>query len=169
MTRQWNFRSPRSCGDAPRQARIDVDKDLFERSAGREGFFGPSTDFYHRNPPSAWLSVDDALRPRFFDLNLLEQNQVSPWNAVELLFNSTCRIRFWRTSAPMNELARNSDGDDLLFVHRGGGHVFCDYGHLRLVEGDYFVIPRSCTWRLDPTAPTEILMIEFDRCSVQPS
>jgi homogentisate 1,2-dioxygenase len=30
----------------------------------------------------------------------------------------------------MTEFARNADGDDVLFVHSGAGHLFCDYGHL---------------------------------------
>ena len=30
----------------------------------------------------------------------------------------------------MDRLARNADGDELLFVHEGAGDLFCDYGHL---------------------------------------
>ena len=39
-------------------------------------------------------------------------------------------MRFWKLDKPMTELARNSDGDQLLFVHEGAGDLFCDYGHL---------------------------------------
>ena len=44
----------------------------------------------------------------------------------------------------MDQLARNADGDELLFIHQGSGDLFCDYGHLEVHEGDYIVIPR-CT------------------------
>ena len=40
-------------------------------------------------------------------------------------------------------LVRNADGDELLFIHEGGGEFFCDYGHLTLKEGDYVVIPAA--------------------------
>src|SRR5260370_17781969 len=66
----------------------------------------------------------------------------------------------WKLHKPMAELARNSDGDQLLFVHEGEGALFCDYGHLDYRDGDYFVIPRGTMWRLVPTKPTTSLMVE---------
>ena len=41
----------------------------------------------------------------------------------------------------MDHLVRNADGDELLFVHRGAGEFYCDYGHLRIEAGDYVVDP----------------------------
>ncbi len=35
----------------------------------------------------------------------------------------------------MTALARNADGDELLFVHTGSGELFCDYGHLSFAAG----------------------------------
>ena len=60
----------------------------------------------------------------------------------------------------MTELARNADGDELLFVHEGAGDLFCDYGHLDFSAGDYIVLPRGTMWRLEPARPTVSLMIE---------
>ena len=40
------------------------------------------------------------------------------------------QMRMWKLDQPMTELARDSDGDLLLFVHEGEGALFCDYGHL---------------------------------------
>ena len=67
----------------------------------------------------------------------------------------------------MTELVRNADGDDLLFVHCGEGELFCDYGHMRVSEGDYIVIPRSTMWRLTPETPMQLLMIEATDDSYQ--
>ena len=67
----------------------------------------------------------------------------------------------------MTEWARNADGDDLLFVHRGQGELFCDYGHMPVSEGDYIVIPRSTMWRLTPQTPMQLLMIEATDDSYQ--
>ena len=60
----------------------------------------------------------------------------------------------------MPALARNADGDQLLFVHQGGGDLFCDYGRLTFEAGDYLYLPRGTMWRLAPTEAAAILMIE---------
>jgi len=43
----------------------------------------------------------------------------------------------------MRHLVRNADGDELLFVHEGAGHLYCDFGHLPYRDGDYLLIPRG--------------------------
>jgi homogentisate 1,2-dioxygenase len=60
----------------------------------------------------------------------------------------------------MPALARNADGDQLLFVHQGSGDLFCDYGHIAYEPGDYLYLPRGAMWRLSPAAATAILMIQ---------
>ena len=48
----------------------------------------------------------------------------------------------------MPALARNADGDQLLFVHEGAGDLFCDYGRIAFEAGDYLYLPRGTMWRL---------------------
>jgi homogentisate 1,2-dioxygenase len=60
----------------------------------------------------------------------------------------------------MTGLARNADGDQLLFIHAGTGDLFCDFGRLQLEAGDYVVLPRGTMWRLAPQTPFDVLMIE---------
>jgi homogentisate 1,2-dioxygenase len=67
----------------------------------------------------------------------------------------------------MGDLARNADGDLLLFVHKGSGELFCDYGHLAILAGDYVVIPRGTMWRIDCTKPMDLLLIEATGSSYQ--
>ena len=74
--------------------------------------------------------------------------------------NPHLQMRIWKLDKPMTELARNGDGDQLLFVHEGAGELFCDYGHLEYRDGDYIVLPRGTMWRLSPSQPTTSLMIE---------
>jgi homogentisate 1,2-dioxygenase len=74
--------------------------------------------------------------------------------------NAHVQIRVWEMSEPMEQLARNADGDELLFVHAGEGHLFCDWGHLEIREGDYVVLPRGAMWRLESAAPMRLLLIE---------
>ena len=60
----------------------------------------------------------------------------------------------------MPQLARNADGDELLFVHAGRGELFCDYGHLPFEAGDYILIPRGTMWRVECAQPLRALLIE---------
>jgi homogentisate 1,2-dioxygenase len=154
------FSLPRVEGQASRQAHADLPAGTYEREIGKEGFFGPATHLYHRHPPTAWSGFEGPLRPRAFDCAALAASQPSPWQASELLHNAAVRVRFWRLGAPMPALARNADGDDLLFVHEGGGRLFCDYGHLEIGAGDYLVIPRGTMWRIEPSTPIAALLVE---------
>jgi len=83
------------------------------------------------------------------------------------LHNAHCKMRTWRLSASMDFLVRNADGDELLFIHEGSAELFCDYGHMSLRDGDYVVIPRSTSWRLEISAPLFVLLIEATNDSYQ--
>ncbi|GAC14082.1 homogentisate 1,2-dioxygenase [Aliiglaciecola lipolytica] len=170
--RKW-IQFPRQQGTSSRQAHADFpEQAIFEREIGRSGFFGPATHLHHTHAPTGWSDWQGPLRPRAFDLNLLPEKNISidgnsPWSAAEILFNSHCRYRMWHCVTAMQKLARNADGDELLFIHQGGGQLFCDYGHLTLKQGDYVVIPRSTMWRIEPDSAMQILMIEATNDSYQ--
>ena len=150
---------PMRAGRFSRQAHADLPDGTYEREAGREGFGGQATHFYHLHPPTAWTHWEGAHRPRAFDLNTLDADSC-PLQAPLVASNAHLRLRVWKPSEPMPHLARNADGDDLLFVHAGGGELLCDYGHLTLHEGDYLVLPRGTMWRFEPAMRSFILMLE---------
>jgi homogentisate 1,2-dioxygenase len=151
---------PRVEGRASRQAHCDLPDGTFERELGKEGFFGPATMMYHQHPPTGWLSWEGPLRPRAFDLARITDPAASPWDAAMVLHNTHVKMRYWATDGKMDHLVRNGDGDELLFVHRGSGSLFCDYGHLEFAEGDYVVLPRSTMWRIESSGPVIALLIE---------
>jgi len=147
-------------GRASRQAHADLPTDTYEREMGKEGFFGPAAHLYHANPPTAWTSWEGPLKPRAFDLNRIEQGADSPWGATCFLHNAHCKMRFWRFDGAMDHLARNADGDELIFLHAGRADLFCDFGHLTIEAGDYIVLPRGTMWRVETEGPIEALLIE---------
>ncbi|HET8563743.1 MAG TPA: homogentisate 1,2-dioxygenase, partial [Candidatus Binatia bacterium] len=159
MTGRW-ISFPRVEGTASRQAHADLPADTFERELGKEGFYGPATQMVHRHPPTGWSQIEGPLRPRAFDTTRLKKNADSPWDATLLMSNAYLRLRHWRAERSMEHLARNSDGDELLFVHEGLGDLFCDYGHLNFREGDYLMLPRGTLWRVEIRAPLTALLIE---------
>jgi len=147
-------------GEASRQAHADLPKGTYEREISKEGFFGPAAFLHHTHPPTGWTSFEGPLRPRAFNLSKLDHGHHSPWSAARILSNKHMEMRFWKLTQAMPALARNADGDQLLFIHRGEGALYCDYGHLDYEQGDYIVLPRGTMWRLDPSSDNEVLMIE---------
>jgi homogentisate 1,2-dioxygenase len=154
-------------GTASRQAHCDLPAGTYEREMSKEGFFGPAAFFHHRHPPTGWTEFTGPLQPRAFDLAKLATGEESPWLAHEVLVNAHCRIRYWRLSGSMPRLARNADGDELLFLHSGAGELYCDFGRLRVEAGDYVVLPRGTMWRIESGAPLDVLMIEATNSSYQ--
>ena len=155
----------RTEGRASRQAHCDLPDGTFEREMSKEGFFGPAAFFHHRHPPTGWIEFTGPLQPRAFDLAKLPTGPAGPWAAPEVLVNPHCRIRYWRLPGRMPQLARNADGDELLFVHAGSGELYCDFGHLTLAAGDYVVLPRGTMWRIDTGSTMDLLMIEATNSS----
>lgn len=151
---------PRTAGNTTRQAHADMPEGTYEREAGREGFFGPATHLYHQNPPANWSNFEGPLRPRAFDTNLMDIDGTSPWLAKSILENAACKVRIWKSDKAMNHLARNADGDDLLFIHNGAGDLYCDYGHMSFRDGDYILIPRGTMWRIEPSEPVHMMLME---------
>jgi homogentisate 1,2-dioxygenase len=158
---------PRSAGLSSRQAHADLPQGTFERELGKEGFFGPATHMHHAHPPTGWTHWEGPLRPRAFDLARINEEQASPWDAADILHNAHCRLRFWRAPRAMDHLARNADGDELIFIHTGSGRLFCDYGHLPFRAGDYLLMPRSTMWRIECDEPVTALLIEATGSSYQ--
>jgi len=159
MAKKW-IPASRVEGDASRQAHADLPEGTYEREISKEGFFGPAAFLHHAHPPTGWTDFEGPLRPRAFNLAALNEAPGSPWDAPVVLKNAATEVRFWKLDSPMPALARNADGDQLLFVHEGASELFCDYGHLSLEAGDYVYLPRGTMWRLEPGAPNSFLMIE---------
>ena len=147
-------------GEHSRQAHADMPPGTYEREISKEGFFGPAAFIHHRRPPTGWVKFEGPLRPRAFDLARLNAAEPSPWAAGVVLHNPAVEIRFWKLGEAMPALARNADGDQLLFVHQGRGDLFCDYGHIAFEPGDYLYLPRGTMWRLAPNEPAAFLTIQ---------
>ena len=159
---------PRQEGIVSRQAHADFPKEgIFEREAGREGFFGPATHFHHTHAPTGWTEWEGPLRPRAFYLNDMEPSATSPIEAPVIMSNNYVNIRFWNVANESENLFRNADGDWLIFIHSGEGHLYCDYGHMRVTEGDYIVIPRNCMFRVETKSTMKTLLIEAVNDSFQ--
>jgi homogentisate 1,2-dioxygenase len=147
-------------GQHSRQAHADLPNGAYEREMSKEGFFGPAAFLYHPRPPTGWSKFEGPLRPRAFDLNRLNQPQASPWDAPVVLHNNAAELRFWKPEGALTDLARNADGDQLLFIHAGAGDLFTDFGRIGYRAGDYLYLPRGTMWRLASSEATAVLTIQ---------
>ena len=159
---------PHKEGISSNQAHADFPEEaIYEREAGRSGFFGPATQFHHKHAPTGWSEWSGPLKPRAFDLNKLDHTSANPWQQQAILSNAHCKMRLWKLPSSMDYLVSNADGDELLFIHHGQGIIWSDYGQLTFSEGDYIVIPRSTKWRIELDEAAHILMVEATNDSYQ--
>lgn len=154
------IRLPNSDGKCVSTPEDGGEQQLHQREVGRAGFQGPSAHIYHRHPPAGWVAFEGPLRPRAFTLGKLAPGPACPLQARRVLYNDAMEVRYWKTEEKMQALARNADGDTLIFVHHGDGALFCDYGHLPYRDGDYILLPRGTAWRIEPSGSCEFLLIE---------
>ncbi len=151
---------PKAEGIHTRQAHCDIPDGLYEREHGRNGFFGPASHILHTHKPTGWTKWEGPMELTLLDLNRLDDSAPCPWKARRFMHNGQTQVCFWKFDVSMPDLARNGDGDMILFFHRGEGEFFCDYGHMSYREGDYINIPRGTTWRLETSVRNEVLTIE---------
>lgn len=127
------------------QPHVDVPEGLYEEEHGRQGFFGRVSHLYHRHPPTGWLRIEGDLRPRAYQVTKLEgAEHGQPRNFLE---NDDCVLGIAKLRGAMSVFARNADGDEVRFIHEGGGTLQTDYGDIEYGKGDYLVIPRGTTYR----------------------
>lgn len=133
----------------------------YEQLFGTIGFVGMSSLLYHLHRPTMVKRVGQSVdvRPQAaVENNLLSRKlegfQVKP-NAdylksrVPVLFNSDVTILLSARSKSMAEDAfyKNSDGDEVVFVHEGAGTLHTMLGQIPFSAGDYLVIPRGIIHR----------------------
>jgi len=141
---------------------------------GTEGFSADSALLYHRHPPTAIVGADAVaddrrtvanlpLKPRHFRTTELTWAQPSEVDAVTgrllLLGNQDVRICFAVATRP-SPLYRNATGDELIYVRGGAARVETVFGALAVADGDYLVIPASCTYRVVPDPEVTALIVE---------
>ena len=66
------------------------------------------------------------------------------------MYNDDVEIALCRPDRPQEYFFRNGEGDEVIFVHRGGGELETTFGTLPYREHDYVVIPRGTTYRFRP-------------------
>ena len=139
-------------GQAPRQAHVAVPKGLKEEELGRGGFHGRVANLYRVNEPTGWVRVEGEFAPGDVDGERVDTTDrgSARGRPTRLFWNDDVVVSASRRSEPMTWFARNSDADELWFVHRGEGTLETEFGPLEFRAGDYLVVPKGVTHRLVP-------------------
>jgi homogentisate 1,2-dioxygenase len=86
-----------------------------------------------------------------------------------LLYNADCVISAVSPTEPMDYFYRNAMGDEMLFAHYGSGNIETTFGALPYREGDYVLIPRGTTWRVQAhPGEQRMLVVEAFGRAIQP-
>ena len=151
-------------GDIPRKRHVQFKKEdgsLFhEQLFGTVGFAGNASLLYHHHRPTMVKEVKSTLdiRPKVaVECNLLSR-KIEGWNVkpgkdylssrVPVMFNSDCSIELAAPPKVEEEgFYKNTDEDEVIFVHKGSGILRTMYGKLPFCKGDYLVIPRGVIYQ----------------------
>lgn len=164
-------------GKIPRKRHIVMRKEdgtLYrEQVMGTKGFSGIQSILYHDHPPTEIVTSSllqenffeyeeqSPLRPRHFNTNKVKKGQDALSGREYLLGNDDLVIGVVYPSNPMEFYYRNSDGDEVLFVHYGTGKIETMFGTLTYGKGDYIIIPVGTIYKVIPDdGETKFLVIE---------
>jgi homogentisate 1,2-dioxygenase len=132
-----------------------------EELVSTEGFSSLYSLIYHCHPPtlvkqveepydvSPKAAVEKNMKHRSFLTFKTESTDRYLDSRKVLLFNSDVHIGVAAPRKSMtDEFFKNSDADEVLFVHEGSGVLKTIYGQLPFSYGDYLVIPRGTIYQI---------------------
>jgi homogentisate 1,2-dioxygenase len=133
-----------------------------EQLFGTIGFDGMSSNLYHHYAPTRVTSVGEPVdvKPVIAVENNMTSRMLSGWSVpakadylesrVPVLVNNDCQIIL---AAPTESLRsyfyKNTDSDEMLFVHKGSGKLRTQFGNIPFKYGDYLIIPRGIIYQID--------------------
>ena len=145
-----------------------------EELFGTAGFSGMSSLIYHLYPPtvvsevkrigdvSPKIAIEKNMKALSFKGFSLKADDDYLKSRKTLFANNDLHIGL---AAPKgfskNYFYRNSDADEMIFIHVGSGTLKTMYGNLDFKYGDYLIIPRGTTYQIDfDSEENRILYIE---------
>ncbi|CAM1370645.1 putative enzyme [Tenacibaculum soleae] len=134
----------------------------YEQLFGTIGFDGMSTNSYHEHRPTMVKEIRKqySVAPKIAKANNIQSYrfrgfQVPPENDYlesrkVVLTNSDCNIILSAPKQSTNDyFYKNTDADEVIFIHKGTGKLRTHLGNIDFKYGDYLVIPRGIIYKLD--------------------
>ena len=134
----------------------------YEELFGTIGFDGMSTLLYHLHRPTQVKDIikSYSVKPKVAIEKNMKAYLLDAFKApkiadliesrLSILVNNDLNIML---SAPTNKsedyFYKNTDGDEIIFVHKGTGTLRTFIGNIQFREGDYLVIPRGTIYKIN--------------------
>ncbi len=133
----------------------------YEELFGTIGFDGMSTLLYHIHRPTQVMDIlgSYSVEPKIAVEKNMKAYLMDAFQApkiadllksrLSILINNDLNIML---SAPTNKeedyFYKNTDGDEIIFIHKGSGTLRTFTGNIKFKEGDYLVIPRGMIYKM---------------------
>ena len=165
-------------GKIPQKRHIQFKKPngefYYEQLFGTIGFDGMSTNSYHEQRPTQVKSIQKqySIAPKIAKTNNIQSYKLHGFKVQPesdflesrkvVLTNSDCNIIL---AAPKLSLTdyfyKNSDADELIFIHKGSGKLRTMFGNLNFKYGDYLMIPRGIIYQIQfDTEDNRLFIVE---------
>ncbi|WCO01455.1 homogentisate 1,2-dioxygenase [Psychroserpens ponticola] len=149
----------------------------YEQLFGTIGFDGMSTNSYHEQRPTQVKEIKKqySVAPKIAKKNSIQSYrlrgfQVKPEHDYldsrkAVLTNNDCTIILAAPKKSTTEyFYKNTDADEVIFIHKGTGKLRTHLGNLDFKYGDYLVIPRGIIYKIDfDTEDNRLFIVESRR------
>ncbi len=148
-----------------------------EQLFGTIGFDGMYSNLYHEHRPTQVRSIvkQYSVAPKVALKNNMQSFrfrgfQVEPEDDFLdsrkiVLTNSDCHIALAAPKQSMSDyFYKNTDSDELIFIHKGSGKLRTLMGNLDFSYGDYLLVPRGIIYQMDfDTEDNRLFIVESHR------
>ncbi|HNP21051.1 MAG TPA: homogentisate 1,2-dioxygenase [Panacibacter sp.] len=143
-----------------------------EQLFSTEGFSNDYSIMYHCHPPTQIIKTEpqQSVAPTVAEEKMLQHRsfegfKIEPQkdfldSRKPVLVNNDCHIVLAAPKESMTEyFYKNTDADEMIFVHEGSGTLRSMYGQLDFAYGDYLIIPRGTIYQINFTTEQNRLFI----------
>lgn len=168
-------------GEIPHKRHIQFRKPngelYYEQLFGTVGFDGMYSNSYHIYRPTMVKEIlrQYSVAPKIVKPNNMQSYRLYGFDVTPeedylesrkiVLTNSDCHITL---AAPKSKTSsyfyKNTDSDELIFIHKGTGVLRTMLGNLRFEYGDYLLVPRGVIYTIDfDTEDNRLFIVESRR------
>ncbi len=154
--------------------------ELFQEELfGTAGFAGMSSLLYHLHPPTAVTAITEgvSIAPEIAVENNLKSTRLKGFqlpptedyleSRTPILVNQDVSLILAAPKKSMEDyFFKNTDADEVLFIHKGSGVLRTQMGKIPFSYGDYLLIPRGMIYKLEFDGEENRLFITESRSPV---
>jgi homogentisate 1,2-dioxygenase len=146
----------------------------YEQLFGTVGFDGMYSNLYHEQRPTKVKEIRNqySIAPKVAKTNNLKSYRLKGFQVPAeddylesrkvVLTNSDCNIILAAPKYSQEKyFYKNSDADELIFIHKGTGKLRTILGNLDFKYGDYLLVPRGVIYKIDfDTQDNRLFIVE---------